>query len=181
MDSLPESFWINALHFPHGWGSPTFMCHGQLGQGYGSWSCGSLNISPRARPLLGLISIMLISVKNMNYVFCCHLCDLSLEHTEWDYTWSAIIANFYTYLCSDAGSFWRLPLEIWLPFSMGIGMGELGEDVRWLAFLSCSCGDGMVGPCSSLPGRFMLELENPEERKVTQVHQEINVFFVIYT
>lgn len=53
-----------------------------------------------------------------------------------------------------------LPLEIWLPFSTGPGLGEWGE---WLlAFLSCSCREGEVGaePHSSLPGRLILEL-NP--------------------
>lgn len=54
----------------------------------------------------------------------------------------------------------KLPLVIWLPFSMGT---ELEEWAEWLlAFLSWSCRDGEVGadPHSSLPGRLMLEL-NP--------------------
>lgn len=74
-----------------------------------------------------------------------------------------------------------LPLEIWLPFSTGTGLGEWRE---WLlAFLSCREGDVGAEPQSSFPGRFILEL-NPGRnvtKNVSNAHQESVHVYLTHT
>ena len=70
-----------------------------------------------------------------------------------------------------------LPLEIWLPFSTEAELEEWGW---WLlAFLSCSGRDGELGaePISSLPGRFILEL-NPG--KITR-RKQTTIQYMLFT
>lgn len=101
-----------------------------------------------------------------------------LDYTadDWAVATNTIVHPFTGLAVSNYPWPLQLPLEIWLPFSMGVGPGELGE-VWLLAFLSCSCGEEEVGPCSSLPGRFMLELEKPGSRK----KKELRVYVPLKT
>ncbi len=100
----------------------------------------------------------IFSMCNLNWFVCFKTCNCKLFLVN---AWDPVFGVQSSQASSPLTSCVPLPLEIWLPFSIGAEFEEL-----WLlAFLSCNCADGEMGPWSSRPGRLMLEFESPRENK----------------